>query len=87
MYKRQARCSGSGGRTGHPRRTGSCGTEARSCSRGGSAREGIRFHVGAGLELSLIHIYAPILDISSFRPDVFVNRGGRIPAPLQALKN
>ena len=31
--------------------------------------------------------YAPILDISSFRPDVFVNRGGRIPAPLQALKN
>ena len=31
--------------------------------------------------------YAPILDISSFRPDVFVNRGGRIPAPLQSLKN
>ena len=31
--------------------------------------------------------YAPILKISEFAPDVFVNRGGRIPAPLQALKN
>ena len=31
--------------------------------------------------------YAPILPLSAFRPDVFVARGGRIPAPLQALKN
>ena len=31
--------------------------------------------------------YAPILDVSTFRPDAFVARGGRIPAPLQALKN
>ena len=31
--------------------------------------------------------YAPIMKISEFAPDVFVNRGGRIPAPLQALKN
>ncbi len=31
--------------------------------------------------------YAPILKVSEFAPDVFVNRGGRIPAPLQALKN
>ncbi len=31
--------------------------------------------------------YAPILPISPFSPAVFVNRGGRIPAPLQALKN
>ena len=31
--------------------------------------------------------YAPVLKISKFAPDVFVNRGGRIPAPLQALKN
>lgn len=31
--------------------------------------------------------YAPILSISKFSPEVFVNRGGRIPAPLQALKN
>ncbi len=32
--------------------------------------------------------YAPIMPINSkFSPSVFVNRGGRIPAPLQALKN
>ena len=31
--------------------------------------------------------YAPILPVSTFSPSVFVNRGGRIPAPLQALKN
>ena len=31
--------------------------------------------------------YAPILDVSTFKPDVFVARGGRLPAPLQALKN
>ena len=31
--------------------------------------------------------YAPIMPISAFAPDVFIHRGGRIPAPLQALKN
>ena len=31
--------------------------------------------------------YAPIMKVSNFAPDVFVNRGGRIPAPMQALKN
>ena len=31
--------------------------------------------------------YAPIMKISRFAPDVFIHRGGRIPAPLQALKN
>ena len=31
--------------------------------------------------------YAPILPVSTFSPSVFLNRGGRIPAPLQALKN
>ena len=30
---------------------------------------------------------APIMPISTYRPDVFVHRGGRIPAPMQALKN
>ena len=30
---------------------------------------------------------APILPVSTFSPSVFVNRGERIPAPLQALKN
>ena len=31
--------------------------------------------------------YAPIMKISRFAPDVLIHRGGRIPAPLQALKN
>ncbi|MEG0179429.1 MAG: DUF711 family protein, partial [Oscillospiraceae bacterium] len=31
--------------------------------------------------------YAPIMPISSFEPNVFIARGGRIPAPIQALKN
>lgn len=31
--------------------------------------------------------YAPIMPVSTFSPAVFVARGGRIPAPLQALKN
>lgn len=31
--------------------------------------------------------YAPIMPISTYSPSVFISRGGRIPAPLQALKN
>lgn len=31
--------------------------------------------------------YAPIMPISTYSPSVFIRRGGRIPAPLQALKN
>ena len=31
--------------------------------------------------------YAPIMPISQYAPDVFIHRGGRLPAPLQALKN
>ena len=31
--------------------------------------------------------YAPILPISTYSPKVFIDRGGRIPAPMQALKN
>ncbi len=30
---------------------------------------------------------APIMDISRFKPDAMIHRGGRIPAPIQALKN
>ncbi|MEG2054367.1 MAG: DUF711 family protein, partial [Oscillospiraceae bacterium] len=29
----------------------------------------------------------PVMPINNFDPSVFINRGGRIPAPLQALKN
>lgn len=31
--------------------------------------------------------YSPIMKVSKFSPSVFVARGGRIPAPMQALKN
>ncbi len=31
--------------------------------------------------------YAPIMPVSTYSPAVMINRGGRIPAPLQALKN
>jgi uncharacterized protein (UPF0210 family) len=31
--------------------------------------------------------YAPIMPISKFKPDLMIHRGGRIPAPMQALKN
>lgn len=31
--------------------------------------------------------YAPIMPISKYAPDVFIHRGGRVPAPMQALKN
>ena len=31
--------------------------------------------------------HAPIMDISRFKPDGMIRRGGRIPAPIQALKN
>lgn len=31
--------------------------------------------------------YGPIMKINKFKPDTFINRGGQIPAPLQALKN
>ena len=29
----------------------------------------------------------PVMDVNMKSPSVFVNRGGRIPAPLQSLKN
>ncbi len=31
--------------------------------------------------------YAPIMDVSRYSPAKFINRGGRIPAPIQSLKN
>lgn len=30
---------------------------------------------------------APIMQVNQTKPDVFINRGGRIPAPIQSLKN
>ena len=31
--------------------------------------------------------YAPIMPVSKVKPNVFINRGGQIPAPLNSLKN
>lgn len=31
--------------------------------------------------------YGPIMPISKLKPDVFINRGGQIPAPINSLKN
>lgn len=31
--------------------------------------------------------YAPVMKISKLKPNVFINRGGQIPAPLNSLKN
>ena len=43
--------------------------------------------VGEIIEFGGLLGYAPIMPVNSFSCDAFVNRGGRIPAPLQALKN
>ena len=43
--------------------------------------------VGEELDFGGLLGYAPIMPISTYSPSVFINRGGRIPAPLQALKN
>ena len=31
--------------------------------------------------------YGPIMPVNSHNPSVFINRGGRLPAPMQSLKN
>ena len=31
--------------------------------------------------------YGPVMPVNRFKQDVFINRGGQIPAPLQSLKN
>ena len=31
--------------------------------------------------------YAPVLEINKFRADEFINRGGKIPAPMRSLTN
>lgn len=42
---------------------------------------------GEMLEFGGLFGHGPIMDINMTKPDVFINRGGRIPAPLQSLKN
>ena len=43
--------------------------------------------VGDKVEFGGLLGYAPILAVNSFKPDVFIHRGGRIPAPVRSLTN
>ena len=43
--------------------------------------------MGERLDFGGLLGYGPVMPITTSSPSVFVNRGGRIPAPLQALKN
>lgn len=43
--------------------------------------------VGDELEFGGLLGYAPVMPINSCSPEHFINRGGRIPSPIQALKN
>lgn len=43
--------------------------------------------VGDKVEFGGLLGYAPIIAVNSFKPDVFIHRGGRIPAPVRSLNN
>ena len=43
--------------------------------------------VGETVEFGGLLGYAPIMPVNSFSCDEFVNRGGRIPAPIHSFKN
>ena len=42
---------------------------------------------GEGLNFGGLLGYGPAMKISKVKPNVFINRGGQIPAPLNSLKN
>src|SRR5574344_280822 len=43
--------------------------------------------VGDTVELGGLFGYAPVMPVNSFSCDDFINRGGRIPAPIHSFKN
>ena len=43
--------------------------------------------VGDIVEFGGLLGYAPIIKVNTFKPDVFIARGGRIPAPIRSLTN
>ena len=43
--------------------------------------------VGETVEFGGLLGYAPIMPVNQFSCDAFVNRGGRIPAPIHSFKN
>ena len=43
--------------------------------------------VGDRVEFGGLLGYAPVIAVSKFKPDAFIARGGRIPAPVRSLTN
>ena len=43
--------------------------------------------VGDSVEFGGLLGYAPVMPVKEGSCEVFVNRGGRIPAPVQSMKN
>ena len=43
--------------------------------------------VGETVEFGGLLGYAPVMPVNTFRCDDFINRGGRIPAPIHSFKN
>ena len=43
--------------------------------------------VGESVEFGGLLGYAPIMDVNKYSSDLFVKRGGRIPAPIHSLNN
>ncbi|RKW27018.1 MAG: PFL family protein, partial [Kingella sp. (in: b-proteobacteria)] len=43
--------------------------------------------VGESVDFGGLLGYAPIMPVKEGSCEVFVNRGGRIPAPVQSMKN
>ena len=48
---------------------------------------GNRKTVGDSVEFGGLLGYAPVMPVKEGSCEVFVNRGGRIPAPVQSMKN
>ena len=48
---------------------------------------GISVKAGEVLDFGGLLGYGPIMPVNSHDPSVFINRGGRLPAPMQSLKN
>ena len=47
----------------------------------------IGMKVGDTLNFGGLFGYAPVMPVNTFSCDKFVNRGGRIPAPIHSFKN
>ena len=43
--------------------------------------------VGDSVDFGGLLGYAPIMPLNTYSPAKFINRGGRIPAPIHSLKN